>query len=163
MWTFQNKCNCAKNKGQWGTCSYLSHFCQMLLVSSRWLAQFSPVESQPSNLHPFSMLYDRAPMILWSRETYFINSLSAEELFLRPLINNVEHQWSWKTLTSALYFAEQNRCWHVCCCFWLKTDVCEVRWKRQECMDILEPAENTHHFLILMWGLNLYSGKSFKL
>lgn len=44
---------------------------------------------------------------------------------------------------------------------WLKTDVCEVRWKRQECMDIPESVENTHRFLVLMWGLNLYSGKSF--
>lgn len=46
---------------------------------------------------------------------------------------------------------------------WLKTDVCEVRWKRQECTDIPESVENTHRFLVLMWGLNLYSGKSFRL
>lgn len=103
MRTFKNKYNRAKTKGQRGTSSYLGHFCQMLLMTSRWLEQSSPVESQPSSLHPCSMLCDWALTKLWRQEIYFINSLSAEELFLRPLINNVGHQWSWKTLTSVLY------------------------------------------------------------
>lgn len=127
METFQNKCNRAETKGQWGTCSYLGHFCQMLLMTSKWPAQSSPVESQPSSIHPCAMLYDWALTVLWRREAYFINSLSAEELFLRPLINNVGHQWSWKTLTSGLYLAEWNRCWHLCCCF-LAEDRCLWGW-----------------------------------